>query len=206
MSTEVGLKEVNEIFKVKVEHKIYSFYTNTIPDYMKIGDTYRQVAIRLNEWRRVYKDLRPNQIFDAHINNEAFFRDLAVHQYLRNDKQKHIVTPEEVDGITAFCTELFGQDVCTEDIIEAIDDIKNNYGKADSKYVYYKLEGGGTTDGSVKWTENYPMRPNQEKTVANFIKAVEDGRNNLLMYAVMRFGKSFTAMQCAKAYAKNHSL
>lgn len=206
MSTEVGLKEVNEIFKVKVEHKIYSFYTNTIPDYMKIGDTYRQVAIRLNEWKRVYKNLRPNQIFDAHINNEAFFRDLAVHQYLRNDKQKHIVTPEEVDGITAFCTELFGQDVCTEDIIEAIDDIKNNYGKADSKYVYYKLEGGGTTDGSVKWTENYPMRPNQEKTVANFIKAVEDGRNNLLMYAVMRFGKSFTAMQCAKAYAKNHSL
>lgn len=206
MSTEVGLKEVNEIFKVKVEHKIYSFYTNTIPDYMKIGDTYRQVAIRLNEWKRVYKNLRPNQIFDAHINNEAFFRDLAVHQYLRNDKQKHIVTPEEVDGITAFCTELFGQDVCTEDITEAIDDIKNNYGKADSKYVYYRLEGGGTTDGSVKWTENYPMRPNQEKTVANFIKAVEDGRNNLLMYAVMRFGKSFTAMQCAKAYAKNHDL
>ena len=33
----------------------------------------------------------------------------------------------------------------------------------------------------------------------NFVNAVDSGRTNLLMYAVMRFGKSFTAMCCAKA-------
>lgn len=207
MSTAIQLKDVNELFKVKVEHKIYSFYTNTIPDYIKIGDTYRQVAIRLKEWKRVYKQLKPDQIFDANINDEAFFRDLAVHQYLRQDKHKHIVTPEEVDGITAFCTELFREDdVNSEDIKDAITDIKSNYGKADSKYVYYKLQGKEKTDGRAKWTENYAMRPNQKETVNNFLKAVEAGRNNLLMYAVMRFGKSFTAMQCAKAYAQTHDL
>ena len=41
------------------------------------------------------------------------------------------------------------------------------------------------------------MRPNQEKTVEAFRLAIANGRKNLLMYAVMRFGKSFTSMCCA---------
>lgn len=206
MSKNFDLNELNDMFKVKVEHKIYSFYTNTTPNFMKIGDTYRQVAIRLKEWKRVYKNLTPEQIFDANINQESFFRDLSVHQYLRIDKNKHVVVPDDVKGITEYCTELFTNDVSTSDVEDAIHDIKDNYGAVNPKYVYYKLDGKGTTDGVVKWSENYPMRPNQEKTVENFVKAVANGRNNLLMYAVMRFGKSFTAMQCAKAYAQNHPL
>ena len=41
------------------------------------------------------------------------------------------------------------------------------------------------------------LRPNQQKTVDNFQEALNKGRTNLLMYAVMRFGKSFTSMCCA---------
>ena len=43
------------------------------------------------------------------------------------------------------------------------------------------------------------MRPNQETTVNNFIAAKGKGITKMLMFAVMRFGKSFTSMQCALA-------
>ncbi|MEY3500192.1 MAG: hypothetical protein RL308_1861, partial [Bacteroidota bacterium] len=50
---------------------------------------------------------------------------------------------------------------------------------------------------SYSRTENYEPRPNQKETIIRFSEAVEKGRTNLLMYAVMRFGKSFTSMCCA---------
>ena len=40
-----------------VEPHIYAFTTNTIPNYLKVGDTYRPVSVRLNEWKEVYKYL-----------------------------------------------------------------------------------------------------------------------------------------------------
>lgn len=46
-------------------------------------------------------------------------------------------------------------------------------------------------------------RPNQQDAINAFKHAVDIGRNNLLMYAVMRFGKSFTSMCCAKEINAN---
>ena len=46
-------------------------------------------------------------------------------------------------------------------------------------------------------TETYKPRPNQQETIDRFNQARAKGRTNLLMYAVMRFGKSFTSMCCA---------
>ncbi len=34
----------------RVKPHIYAFTTNTIPNYLKVGDTYRPVAVRLREW------------------------------------------------------------------------------------------------------------------------------------------------------------
>lgn len=50
---------------------------------------------------------------------------------------------------------------------------------------------------TYKRTETYSPRPNQEQTIRQFASAVATGRTNLLMYAVMRFGKTFTSMCCA---------
>ena len=44
----------------------------------------------------------------------------------------------------------------------------------------------------------WELRPNQYAAVKKFEAAVAAGRKNLLMYAVMRFGKSFTSLCCAK--------
>lgn len=199
----ITIQQLNDLFKVKVQHKIYTFNTDTIPDYLKIGDTYRQVAIRLNEWKRVYQNLRPNQIFSAEINNEVFFRDTAVHQYLHEDKSKHIVTQQEVQGVTPYCTELFRADNISDgDIDEAIGDIKQNYSAKTLKYPFYKIDSRKRVSRMIERNQTYKLRLLQESAVISFMRAINDGRRNLLMYAVMRFGKSFTAMQCAKKYAE----
>lgn len=33
----------------RVDPHIYAFATGTVPNYLKIGDTYRPIAVRLNE-------------------------------------------------------------------------------------------------------------------------------------------------------------
>ena len=41
----------------RVEPHIYAFTTGTVPNYLKVGDTYRPVSLRLNEWKEHFPDL-----------------------------------------------------------------------------------------------------------------------------------------------------
>ena len=41
----------------RVEPRIYAFTTETVPNYLKVGDTYRPLEIRLNEWRKRFPKL-----------------------------------------------------------------------------------------------------------------------------------------------------
>ena len=50
-------KELDEVIIGRVEPHIYAFSTNTIPNYLKIGDTYRPVNVRLDEWRAFFPTL-----------------------------------------------------------------------------------------------------------------------------------------------------
>ena len=43
----------------------------------------------------------------------------------------------------------------------------------------------------------FKAREDQENAIKAFKTAIDGGKKRLLMYAVMRFGKSFTAMSCA---------
>ena len=45
---------LDEIIQGRVEPYIYAFSTNTFPNYLKVGDTYRSVTERLNEWKKYY--------------------------------------------------------------------------------------------------------------------------------------------------------
>ena len=40
---------LDEIIIGRVEPHIYAFTTNTIPNYLKVGDTYRPVSVRLSK-------------------------------------------------------------------------------------------------------------------------------------------------------------
>ena len=48
---------LEKIIVGRVEPHIYAFTTNTIPNYLKVGDTYRPVSVRLDEWKRYYPGL-----------------------------------------------------------------------------------------------------------------------------------------------------
>uniref|UniRef100_UPI0040497A74 Eco57I restriction-modification methylase domain-containing protein n=1 Tax=Flavobacterium sp. TaxID=239 RepID=UPI0040497A74 len=79
-----------------------------------------------------------------------------------------------------------------------MDDIKTSYSNNELKYQFYKFDASRIPiTQKYNRTQNYSPRPNQQETVNNFMTAINKGRKNLLMYAVMRFGKSFTSMCCA---------
>ena len=187
---------LDKIIIGRVEPHIYAFTTNTVPNYLKVGDTYRPVSKRLNEWREFFPELEKQYENKAIIDEETYFRDYAIHQYLENDLNKQRLKPDDLEDGIYYSREFF-KDIQIMEIDNAIEDIKENYQANSSKYEYYSSKNGLPQTYHYQRGGNWDLRPNQEAAVDNFIQAVNNGRKNLLMYAVMRFGKSFTSLCCA---------
>ena len=181
----------------RVEPQIYAFTTETIPNYLKVGDTYRPVETRLNEWKKFFPNLEKKFGNVAKVDDETFFRDYAVHYFLEKELKRIRLEKNALKNIPYYSNEFF-KNATEKDLQDAIDDIKSGHKKNESKYQYYRFdESHIPITHTYKRTENYNPRPNQQETINNFKKAVIKKRKNLLMYAVMRFGKSFTSMCCA---------
>ncbi len=180
----------------RVEPRIYAFTTNTIPNYLKVGDTYRPVSTRLDEWRVHFPELEKQYEGTARINDDVYFRDYAVHQFLETDKQRARLTPTDIPAGVYYSREFF-KDANSEDVQAAITDIEKDFSDNAGKYQFYNAENRLAETFTFARTETFTPRPNQEKTIKAFRQAIDSGRKNLLMYAVMRFGKSFTSMCCA---------
>lgn len=181
----------------RVEPHIYAFTTQTVPNYLKVGDTYRPVQVRLQEWKKKYENLKQEFEHTAKVNDDTYFRDYSIHKYLvKNDFHK-IQEDEFADGV--YPSNEFFRDATSEDVKEAIDDIQNCFDNKDNRYVFYNTEDHlplGEMD--YERDADWEPRQNQQDVIDRFKIAVDAGRKNLLMYAVMRFGKSFTALCCAK--------
>ena len=50
----------------RIDPHIYAFTTNTVPNYLKVGDTYRPVNVRLNEWREHFPNLHHESKYIYH--------------------------------------------------------------------------------------------------------------------------------------------
>lgn len=193
----INVSILDEIITGRVEPQIYAFTTETIPNYLKVGDTYRPIETRLNEWRKYFPNLEKKFENVAKVDEETFFRDYAVHFYLENELKRNRLKPNTLKEIPYYSNEFF-ENATEKDLQEAIKDIKNGHHNNESKYQYYRFdESHIPITHTYTRSENYPLRPNQEETVKRFKEARNKGRTNLLMYAVMRFGKSFTSMCCA---------
>lgn len=194
-----NLELLDNLIFGRVAPHIYAFQTRTIPNYLKVGDTYRPVSVRLNEWKRKFPDLIKEYEHKATVNDDIYFRDYAVHFYLESVLGKERLHYEELPATATYYSREFFKDTTTLEVDEAIHDICKEYDAHSNKYAYYdsneRLAVTVHYERGSKWT----LRPNQQEAVDNFIKAVNLGRTNLLMYAVMRFGKSFTSLACAKA-------
>ena len=203
-----NIELISELITGRVKPYIYAFTTNTIPNYLKVGDTYRALAVRLNEWRKHFPNLQQVYSNPASIDDEIFFRDYAVHDFLEHEKGKYrLLNKDMVDFPpgTYYSKEFF-KDTTKDDVEEAIVDIQTSYKNNDNKYQFYNANTFLPETYAYASTGPWDPRPNQKEVIDNFVNAVDAGRTNLLMYAVMRFGKSFTAMCCAKAKNLNKVL
>ena len=180
----------------RVEPRIYAFTTNTIPNYLKVGDTYRPVATRLNEWRVHFPELEKQYEGTAEIGDGVYFRDYAVHQFLESDRHRIRLAYADIPAGVYYSNEFF-KEASVADVQDAVADIKQDYSQKTGKYQFYNAGRRLANTLAYARTEEYAPRPNQDKTIRAFKTAVANGRKNLLMYAVMRFGKSFTSMCCA---------
>lgn len=194
---KINVEVLNNIIVGRVEPKIYAFTTETIPNYIKVGDTYRPLETRLNEWRKYFPNLEKKFDEVAKVNDLTFFRDHAIHFFLEKEAQKERLLPDSFQKIPYYSKEFF-KDTTKDDLIDAINDIKKSHKSNQNKYQYYKFDSSRLPiSHKYERTENFEPRPNQQETIQRFKKAVTKGRTNLLMYAVMRFGKSYTSMCCA---------
>lgn len=183
----------------RTEPQIYAFTTETVPNYLKVGDTYRPVSERLKEWERHYPQLKHRYTHTAMLQSGLIFRDYAIHQFLEQEMGLHRLLPSDLPKGVYYSREFF-QNATTSDIDEAIADIKKSEKKADGRYQLYSPD---RLPVRLTYERNQTFLPrnNQQEAIDRFKEAVAKGRTNLLMYAVMRFGKSFTAMCCATEIA-----
>ena len=197
-----GTEVLDGIIVGRVEPHIYAFTTEEVPNYLKVGDTYRPVSKRLNEWRRAYPNLKKQYDSKAIIDEDTYFRDYSVHKYLENDLSRKRLRHEELNSGVVYSNEFF-KDADINDIDNAIKDIESNYISNSGKYEYYSSNNRLPQTYHYERGDAWDLRPNQKAAVDSFINAVNNGRKNLLMYAVMRFGKSFTSLCCALEISAN---
>ena len=185
----------------RIDPHIYAFTTNTVPNYLKVGDTYRPVNVRLNEWREHFPNLQheSNWEWTAKTKDGKYFRDFAVHYYLEHIKRYHRLQPNDIVDIPYYSKEFF-ENATPEDIDAAIIDIEQRASQVGSPDQFYS-EDRLPEDIHFERKDTYDPRPNQDDTIKKFNEARAKGRRHLLMYAVMRFGKSFTSMCCATEMA-----
>lgn len=180
----------------RVEPHIYAFTTQTVPNYLKVGDTYRPVEERLDEWRHKYPALRFECQHSAKIDESTIFRDYQVHQFLMREKSRQRLRREDLPLGVYYSSEFF-KDATKEDVGEAVEDINRSARDKDLRYALYSPDRLPQEYKPVRGPE-LELRENQKAVVDKFKRAMELGRTDLLMYAVMRFGKTFTSLCCAK--------
>lgn len=199
MTDEENVKLVEEHILLRLDPKIYAFTADTIPNYLKIGDTLRAVDTRLAEWEKlICERLGQKPVitkvgeFSALLSKDHYFRDYSVHAYLEGIGKRRI----DGDLSRKYSVEFF-ENTGINDVEQAINDIKQDYAGKDinKKYLYYSVADNAHAEIHGANDMEWSLRPNQQEVVDNFLSRPDEKK--LLMYAVMRFGKSFTAMYCA---------
>ena len=197
LKTSLDTAVLENLIIGRVYPHIYAFSTNTVPKYWKVGDTVRPVEVRLSEWRKHYQDLTQEYSRAAKV-GDKFFRDYAIHGYLERELGKERLQREDMPVGLYYSNEFF-KDVNVENLEDAFRHIEQDVEQGGGIYQLYNEQHLPEILHYERDTEPYKLRPNQKEAVEAFIAAKDKGRTKLLMYAVMRFGKSFTSMCCANA-------
>ena len=101
------LSILDSLITGRVEPHIYAFTTNTIPNYLKVGDTYRPVSKRLSEWREYFPNLEQKFEGSARITEDVYFRDFAVHDFLEFQKHRSRLKESDLPESVYYSREFF---------------------------------------------------------------------------------------------------
>ena len=207
-------KEVNDVLKGRSEG-----------DSIKVGDTNRTVSRRLSEWREKFPDLVRIKSWDAVLNgcgegiDGKIFRDYTIHKLLTHEvndeyhkegkKISHVEIEEFPDDFIEkkrYSNEFFRN--CTKDDVDhAIEILKERCKENRSKFLYDLKDNSGKGDDAILPSHDkhggFVDRKIQKDTIDGFVKALKAGKKKMLMYAVMRFGKTYVACRCAQEMEKN---
>lgn len=219
MSKDV-FKELNKILFGRGPF-VYAFKTKDVPNSLKIGYTSRSVGDRLEEWRKCYKNLEEVRRSTSRVDEKRAFYDTEVHRFLedmpdsykakRRSKKKIRRLPKD-KGKKIYSSEFF-ENADEDDFENAVKDIFDAAkGKSTSSYHFFAIGEEKTESETIARDQNYGLRDEQDRVVRKFKKAYEDADDKsrankakdhvyrkLLMYAVMRFGKTFTSLECARS-------
>lgn len=181
-------------------HKIYAFSTPRLPHYLKVGETGRNVGERLAEWQQKIPDLYCEREWAAMVPKDVieathFFQDHALHKYFKENGYE----PMESSNAPGHSKEFYPVDLAK--IEEGISYINEDYDSNYQKYRYVNIQLNKKVKRKYNHSENYSLRKNQQQVVDSIVNAVNDEKlkeKKLLLFAVMRFGKTFVALEAAK--------
>ena len=208
-----------------IEPRIYAFRTDSVDNVLpedntalKVGDTNRDIMQRMNEWEKVFPDLKRLGDWSAVLSgcgdgiDGKIFRDYTVHKILEKNGKRRLAHEDfGAENILAgrYSREFFEN--CTpKDVEDAIEEIKklakenrydilsrlkNNTGKSENRFIY-------PTHSHIK---KMATRELQEKTIKRFEDRFTETKS-MLMYAVMRFGKTYTACRCMDKWKGNFNV
>lgn len=202
---------------------------------LKVGDTNRGVAKRITEWKDVFGKEEGMVIHEKSWEWSAIlpkscgeglkgkmFRDYTIHNILVGEDIKKLndnkdirrIIPEDEFRDSDYQAKKYSKEFfenCTPDDVELAIEVLKEKAIAGRQSILSKLKEYTNTrnDDIIPPTHNetrkYTLRGLQQETVDKFEERVGLGGKKLLMYAVMRFGKTYTAFECMKNFYKHHT-
>lgn len=191
---------------------IYAFITPQIQNAIKVGYTDQGVQKRINQWKSKYEDVTlvgywTSREFDK-AGQYVFFKDWPVHDkiisrgYDRLSEEAFKVDEVKTLHVSReFFNKLSNTDsteLSNEVLKTILDEMKQEIKNGTASFGTYKLNQDGTVSGEkadnviTDPPNTYIPTPLQAIAIDKATTAIQYGKKDLLMAAVMRFGKTFT--------------
>lgn len=202
---------------------VYAFKTQDVPESLKIGYTSRLVGSRLYEWKKTYGDLEEVCRDTARVDDNRAFMDTEIHKFLENmpasykarRASKKTISRLAIDERKKIYSKEFFRNATEQDFKCAVQDIRDaEAGKNNRSYHFINLNQTKPDTDEIVRDQNYKLRKEQSAVVEKFKEIYEKAKEEcdsdkgkkkkknvyrkLLLYAVMRFGKTFTSLECAR--------
>ena len=201
INTQIDTTVLDGIITGRVEPHIYAFSTETVPNYLKVGDTVRGVRVRLDEWRRIFPNLIKQYEHSAQIDEDTIFRDYSVHAFLEKEKGKERLQPDTFSDLPYYSNEFF-KEATTADLDDAILDIHQSAMEKNGKYQFYTPDRLPQT---FTYERKEKFRPRATKpTARNRRRHTRKTTCRLLCaYSLLRFSDGIESKVTGRGYCRN---